>query len=210
MSKYTGPSCRICRREGMKLMLKGDRCYTEKCAFNRKPNAPGMAAAGKRMRKLSDYGLQLREKQRIRKIYGICEKQFKKYYKIAIRKPGKTGETFLQLLESRLDAVVFNLGFCDSRSQARQFVNHRHFSVNGKTVDIASYLVKQGDVIAVREKSRVIPVIKANMEAINTGTVKPWLKLDPAKFEGIFVKIPERSQLPDDIKEHLIVEFYSR
>lgn len=209
MSRYTGPVCRICRREGMKLMLKGDRCFTDKCAFSRKPSAPG-TQAGHRMRKISDYGTQLREKQRIRKMYGICEKQFRKYYKMAVEKPGKTGEMFLQILERRLDSVVYQLGYTDSRSQARQFVNHGHFQVNGKKVDIASFLVKPSDVISVKEKSRNIAAIKKHMEAADPNACKPWLSIDPAAYSGTYVSIPERSQLPEDIQEHLIVEFYSR
>ncbi|PKK91410.1 MAG: 30S ribosomal protein S4 [Candidatus Wallbacteria bacterium HGW-Wallbacteria-1] len=209
MSRYSGAVCRICRREGEKLFLKGDRCYTDKCGYTRKPTAPGFQPARGR-RKVSDYGTQLREKQKLRKAFGICEKQFKKYYQIAIRKTGKTGEVFLQLLESRLDAIVYRLGFCNSRPQARQYVNHGHFMVNDKKVDIASYLVKPGDVVAVREKSRAVVSIKNRMESIDANSIKPWLKLDPAAFSGVFVKLPERSELPEEIQEHLIVEFYSR
>lgn len=209
MSRYTGPVCRICRREGMKLMLKGDRCFTDKCAFSRKPAAPG-TQAGHRMRKLSDYGTQLREKQRIRKMYGMSEKQFRKYYKMAVRKPGKTGELFLQLLESRLDCVIYQLGYTDSRAQARQLVNHGHFQVNGKKVDIASYLLRPSDVITVKEKSRSIGVLKKRMEEADANACKPWLSIEPAAYKGTFVSVPERAQLPEDIQEHLIVEYYSR
>ncbi|NLN42365.1 MAG: 30S ribosomal protein S4 [Clostridiales bacterium] len=208
MAKYTGSVCRLCRREGTKLYLKGDRCYSDKCAFNRRPTAPGQH--GQRRRKPSEYGLQLREKQKARRIYGVLEKQFERYYEQAERMKGITGENLLQLLERRLDNVVYRLGFASSRAQARQFVLHGHISVNGSRVNIPSYLVDEGDVIAVREKSA------SNMEhfkALREGTdrvVVPWLQVDYEKLEGTVSALPTREDIDVPIQEHLIVELYSR
>ncbi|NLW41456.1 MAG: 30S ribosomal protein S4 [Tissierellia bacterium] len=208
MAKYTGSVCRLCRREGPKLYLKGDRCYSDKCSFTRRPTAPGQH--GQRRRKLSEYGLQLREKQKARRIYGVLETQFERYYKQAERMRGITGENLLQLLERRLDNVVYRLGFASSRAQARQFVLHGHITVNGKRVNIPSYLVDEGDVIAVREKSA------SNIEhfkALRDGTdrvVVPWLQVDYEKLEGTVTALPAREDIDVPIQEHLIVELYSR
>ncbi len=208
MAKYTGSVCRLCRREGTKLYLKGDRCYSDKCSFTRRPTAPGQH--GQRRRKLSEYGLQLREKQKARRIYGVLETQFERYYKQAERMRGITGENLLQLLERRLDNVVYRLGFASSRAQARQFVLHGHITVNGKRVNIPSYLVDEGDVIAVREKSA------SNIEhfkALRDGTdrvVVPWLQVDYEKLEGTVTALPAREDIDVPIQEHLIVELYSR
>lgn len=208
MAKYTGSVCRLCRREGTKLYLKGDRCYSDKCSFTRRPTAPGQH--GQRRRKLSEYGLQLREKQKARRIYGVLETQFERYYKQAERMRGITGENLLQLLERRLDNVVYRLGFASSRAQARQFVLHGHITVNGKRVNIPSYLVDEGDVIAVREKSA------SNIEhfkALRDGTdrvVVPWLQVDYEKLEGTVTALPAREDIDVPIQEHLIVELYSK
>ena len=208
MAKYTGSVCRLCRREGTKLYLKGDRCYSDKCSFTRRPTAPGQH--GQRRKKLSEYGLQLREKQKARRIYGVLETQFERYYEQAERMRGITGENLLQLLERRLDNVVYRLGFASSRAQARQFVLHGHITVNGKRVNIPSYLVDEGDVIAVREKSA------SNIEhfkALRDGTdrvVVPWLQVDYEKLEGTVTALPAREDIDVPIQEHLIVELYSR
>lgn len=208
MAKYTGSVCRLCRREGTKLYLKGDRCYSDKCSFTRRPTAPGQH--GQKRRKLSEYGLQLREKQKARRIYGVLETQFERYYQQAERMRGITGENLLQLLERRLDNVVYRLGFASSRAQARQFVLHGHITVNGKRVNIPSYLVDEGDVIAVREKSA------SNIEhfkALRDGTdrvVVPWLQVDYEKLEGTVTALPAREDIDVPIQEHLIVELYSR
>ena len=208
MARYTGPRCRLCRREGSKLFLKGDRCYSEKCAFERRSYAPGQH--GKARIKVSDYGLRLREKQRVRRIYGVKESQFRRYFSMADRQKGVTGTNLLVLLERRLDNVVYRLGFADSRSQARQLVKHGHFLVNGKRVDIPSYLVKVGDVIEVREKSKDIPPIVQAIEAVARRGVPDWLELDSDAKKGTVKAMPERSHITMPIQEHYIVEFYSK
>ena len=208
MAKYTGSVCRLCRREGTKLYLKGDRCYSDKCAIDRRPTAPGQH--GQRRRKASEYGLQLREKQKARRIYGVLEKQFERYYVQAERMKGITGENLLQLLERRLDNVVYRLGFASSRAQARQFVLHGHITVNGSRVDIPSYLVDEGDVIAVKEKSASS---MENFKVLREGTNKvvvPWLQVDYEKLEGTVSALPAREDIDVPIQEHLIVELYSR
>jgi len=209
MARYTGPVCKLCRREGMKLMLKGDRCMTPKCAFERRPFAPGMHGA-KRARKLSDYGLQLREKQKARRIYGIVEKQFRKHYEEAQRRPGATGENLLQILEMRLDNVVYRLGFADSRSQARQLVRHGHFNVNGRKTDVPSFLVKLGDNIVLRENSRAKEYFKTVQEEIRRHDAPPWLTLDISSLSGKIVSVPSRGDIDATMEEQLIVEYYSR
>lgn len=207
MAKYTGPVCRLCRREGVKLYLKGDRCYSDKCAIVRRPVAPGQH--GQSRRKTSEYGIQLREKQKARRIYGVLEKQFARYFEMAERMKGITGENLLQILERRLDNVVYRLGFASSRAQARQIVRHGHITVNGKRVNIPSYLVDVGDVIAVREKSASLELFKAARE--NAGkAVVPWLQVDYEKLEGNVVALPSREDIDVPIEEHLIVELYSR
>ncbi|MGB9802936.1 MAG: 30S ribosomal protein S4 [Desulfofundulus sp.] len=208
MARYTGPQCRLCRREGIKLYLKGDRCYTAKCALDRRPYAPG--AHGQARRKISEYGLQLREKQKARRIYGVLETQFRNYFERAERQPGITGENLLRLLERRLDNVVYRLGLASSRMEARQLVRHGHFTVNGRKVNIPSYLVRVGDVIAVREKSKDSPRIKELMERAADRTPPPWLEYDENQAQGRVVALPTRDQIDTPVQEHLIVELYSR
>lgn len=208
MARYTGPVCRLCRRENMKLYLKGDRCYSDKCAYERRNYAPGQH--GKTRAKLSDYGLRLREKQKLRRIYELTETQFKKYFKEAERQKGITGTNFLILLERRLDNVVYRLGFAQSRAQARQLVRHGHFLVNGKSVDIPSYLVKPGDTVTVREKSRNLAVINEALEALPRRGVPPWLELRKEQYEGVFKTFPTREEMDIPVQEQLIVEFYSK
>ncbi len=208
MARYTGPVCRMCRRENMKLYLKGDRCYSDKCAYERRSYAPGQH--GQRRTKLSDYGIQLREKQKIKRIYGLQEKQFKSYFKEADRQKGVTGTNFLILLERRLDNTVYRLGFANSRAQARQLVRHGHFLVNGRKVDIPSYLLRPGDVITVREKSRQLAVINDALEALPRRGMMPWLELDKDKYQGVFRSLPTREEIPLPVQEHLVVEFYSK
>jgi len=208
LARYTGPRCRLCRREGTKLFLKGDRCYSDRCAFERRSYAPGQH--GQARIKVSDYGIRLREKQRVRRMYGIQEKQFRRYFDWADRQKGVTGTNLLVLLERRLDNVVYRLGFADSRAQARQLVTHRHFLVNGKMVNIPSYLVKVGDVIEVAEKSKEILPIKTAQEALARRGVPEWLELDAEKLKGTVKSFPERSHITMPIQEQLIVEFYSK
>jgi len=206
MARYTGPVCRLCRREGMKLYLKGDRCYTDKCAIARRGYAPGQHGHNKK--KLTGYGIQLREKQKLKRVYGIMEGQFKKYFEEAERRKGITGENLLQILETRLDNVVFRMGFASSRAQARQLVRHGHFRVNGKKVNIPSYLVKVGDVISVKETSKDIAVIRENADA--NRTVPKWIEVDRDNLEGKIVALPSREDIDIPVQEHLIVELYSR
>ena len=210
MARYTGPACKICRREGVKLMLKGERCFSPKCAMepNRRPYPPGPRHA--RRRKLSEYGLQLREKQKVRHIYGVLERQFRKHYEEAERRPGATGENLLQILEMRLDNVVYRLGFADSRRQARQLVRHGHITVNGKKTDIPSYIVSPGDTIAVAEKSRNNEFFKAIAQSLGTKSPPSWLSVDPENLTGRVLAPPARSDIDPTIREQLIVEYYSR
>ncbi len=209
MARYTGPVCKLCRREGEKLFLKGNRCVTVKCSFEKKSYAPGQHGVSQRT-KLSEYGIQLREKQKVRKIYGILEKQFRNYFARADRLKGVTGENLLKLLESRLDNTIFRLGFAQSRNQARQLVLHRHFLVNGRIVDIPSFILKPGDVIMVKEKSRRLVVIHESMKRIRDEDMYSWLTLDKAKMEGVFSDIPNRADIPIQVQENLIVELYSK
>ena len=206
MARYTGPDCRLCRREGMKLFLKGDRCYTDKCAFSRRSYAPGQHGASKK--KLSNYALQLREKQKAKRIYGILENQFRLYYEKADKMRGITGESLLRLLEMRLDNVVFRLGYGNSRTEARQLVNHGHFLVNGTKVDIASFQVSVNDVINVSEKSRVTEKFKVFVE--NPKTLPNWLGATPESFEGRVISEPARTDIDVPVNETLIVELYSK
>ncbi len=209
MSRYTGPRCRLCRREGSKLFLKGDRCFSDKCSFERRSYPPGQHGQGRRM-KVSDYGIRLREKQRVKRMYGIKEEQFRGYFNEADRQRGVTGINLLVLLERRLDNTVYRLGFADSRSQARQLVKHGHFVVNGIKTDIPSYLLKEGDKIVLREKSReIVPVVQA-MEAVARRGIPEWLEFDTEKKEGTVKGMPERSHITIPIQEQLIVEFYSK
>jgi len=193
----------------MKLMLKGDRCMSPKCAVERRPGAPG-AHGAKRQRKLSDYGLQLREKQKARRVYGVLEKQFRKHYEEAQRRPGATGENLLQILELRLDNVVHRLGFADSRSQARQLVRHGHFVINGRKTDIPSFITKAGDTIVLKEQSHAKEYFKVVAEVIGKRDIPGWLNLDPRAMSGRVVSVPGRSEIDTTLEEQLIVEFYSR
>ncbi len=207
MARYTDSQCRLCRREGQKLFLKGDRCYTDKCSFTKRPIAPGQHGNAKKSR--SNYGIQLREKQKLRRIYGVLEGQFKKYFSIAEKMPGIVGENFLSTLERRLDNVVYRMGFASSRNQARQLVNHGHFTVNGHKVDIPSYLVSVNDVIAVCERSTNSPLFKAVKEGAKK-TTPSWVAVDLDKLEGTVVTMPKREDIDFDIQENLIVEWYSK
>lgn len=208
MANFLDSVCKRCRREGMKLFLKGDRCFTEKCSFERRAYAPGQH--GQRRSKLSEYGTQLREKQRAKYTYGVLERQFRKYFEQADRMKGITGENLLQLLERRLDNMSFRLGFAPSRKAARQLVRHGHVTVNGKKVNIPSYMVKQEDVIAVVEASQKNPLISASVEAAKQRGIPEWLSLDDAKFSGKVNAIPTVEQIALPIQEQLIVELYSK
>ena len=208
MARYKDEQCRICRREGQKLFLKGSRCYSDKCSVARRNYAPGQH--GQKKSKLSEYGTQLREKQKTKSFYGVGEKQFRKYFEMASNKKGITGENLLQILESRLDNVVYRLGYGSSRAQARQFVNHGHFDVNGKKVDIASYLVKAGDVISVREIKKDNKTIKENVEANSARPVPEWLEKDAETLSGKVIRLASREDVDIPVEEHLIVELYSK
>lgn len=209
MARYIGPVCRLCRREGQKLFLKGDRCYTGKCAITRRSYAPGQHGKGRK--KLSEYGLQLRAKQKTRRYYGILEKQFRNYYELAEGvKEGKTGENLLAILESRLDNVVYRLGWGGSRPEARQLVMHGHFMVNGKRVDIPSFLTKPGDIISICEGSRDISKIKSVLEANSSRPLPKWLESSNESFEAKVLSKPTREDIDLDVEETLIVELYSK
>ena len=208
MSRYKDEQCRICRREGQKLFLKGSRCYTDKCSVTRRNYAPGEHGQGRK--KISEYGTQLREKQKTKAFYGVGEKQFRKYFEMAENKRGITGEMLLQILESRLDNVVYRLGFGTSRAQARQLVNHGHFEVNGKKVDIPSYLIKAGDVITVRENKKDNKTIKENLEINAARPVPEWLEKDADKMQGKVIRLASREDVDLPVEEHLIVELYSK
>lgn len=208
MARYTGAVCKLCRREGKKLFLKGDRCYTGKCALERRAYAPGQHGQGRK--KNSEYGLQLRAKQQARRYYGIQESQFRKYFVMAEKKAGVTGENLLQICESRLDNVVYTLGWASSRAEARQLVTHAHYLVNGNKVDIPSYLLKVGDVVTIKSKSRDSEKIKAVVENNASRPVPAWLDLNRETLEAKVVAMPTREQIAADVEEHLIVEFYSK
>ncbi len=209
MARYTGPVCRLCRRERMKLFLKGDRCFKEKCAIERRAYPPGQHGQ-RRGRRTLGYGIQLREKQKVKRIYGIQERQFRTYFEKADRKKGITGENLLIALERRLDNVVYNLGFGASRTQARQLVRHGHITVDGKKVNIPSYQVKMNQTISVRESSQKNDFIKASVETARGRGVPDWLELDPENFTGRVLNLPDRDQIKIPIQEQLIVELYSR
>ncbi len=208
MARYTGPVCRICRREGAKLFLKGDRCYSQKCAYTMRPTPPGQHGQGRRG-KVSEYGTQLREKQKVKRAYGVLESQFRKYFEMASKMKGKAGENLLQLLERRLDNVTFRLGLGDSRAQARQIVMHGHILVNGKKVDIPSYIVNDGDEISVASRSASKDHFKLLKEQGEKSTPK-WLDLNLADLKGKVTALPDREDIDLTIEEHLIVELYSR
>jgi small subunit ribosomal protein S4 len=208
MAKYTGSKCRQCRREGGKLYLKGEKCFTSKCPVENRPFPPGQH--GQRRTRLSDYATQLREKQKVRRIYGVLEKQFRNYYKKAAGIKGSTGENLLQLLEGRLDNVVYRMGFASSRAESRQLVRHNGISVNGSRVNIPSYQVQPNDVIGITEKGRSQSRIASAIELAQQRGFSDWIDVDTKKVEGVYKARPERSELPADINEHLIVELYSK
>lgn len=208
MARYTDAVCKECRREGKKLFLKGDRCYTKKCALERRSYAPGQHGQGRK--KTSEYGMQLRTKQQARRFYGIQEGQFHKYFLMAERQSGVTDENLLKICESRLDNVVYLLGWANSRAQARQLVNHGHFAVNGRKTDIPSYLLRAGDIVSIREKSRDSESIKAILENCASRPVPQWLEKNAEKCEAKIVSLPERDMIEAPVEEHYIVEFYSK
>ncbi len=213
MAKYTGPVCKLCRREGQKLYLKGERCYGSKCAFERRDTPPGqhgsVFGAGRRGR-ASDYALQLREKQKVRRIYGILERQFRRYFQAALRQSGLTGSNLLSILESRLDNVVYRLGFADSRAQARQLVSHGHVVVNGRKTNIPSFLVRPNDHIEIREGSRTSTYFKQLAEILDDRSVPEWLQRDSSEMSATMLRRPERTDVDYEVNEQLIVEYYSR
>ncbi|HHY24160.1 MAG TPA: 30S ribosomal protein S4 [Clostridiaceae bacterium] len=208
MARYTGPSCKLCRREREKLFLKGERCYTDKCAINKRSYSPGQH--GQQRRKMSEYGMQLREKQKARRFYGVLEKQFRNYFIIARNMKGVTGENLLQILESRLDNVVYRLGLATSRPEARQLIRHNHFTVNGKRVNIPSCLLKPGDIVAVVEKSRSLEKFKNIVDNTGGKVVPKWLELDLDNMTGKVLSLPSREEIDLPVQEHLIVELYSK
>ena len=208
MARYTGAVCRLCRREGLKLFLKGERCYTDKCAIERRNYPPG--EHGQARPKFSEYSVQLREKQKLRRMYGVLEGQFRRYFEMADRAKGVTGETLLQLLERRLDNIVYRVGFATSRSEARQLVRHGHFRVNGKKVNVPSFLVRAGDTVSVRERSQKVARIQGALELAQRRGVPDWLEVTPESFAGRVKSLPVRSDLTMPINEKLVVELYSK
>jgi len=211
LARHTESVCRLCRRQGEKLFLKGERCLTGKCAFERRPYAPGMHGPQARwQRRPSDYSVQLREKQKARRIYGLMERQFRRYFKTAQKSPGLTGANLIVLLERRLDNVVFRLGFAESRPQARQLVNHGHFDVNGRKTNIPSFLCKPGDEIVVRDRSRGNGYFNELAQVLGSRSVPGWLSVDPSQLSGKVLATPEREQIDTPVKDQLIVGFYSR
>lgn len=208
MARYTGPVCRLCRRENEKLFLKGERCYTDMCAVTRRASAPGQHGKGRK--KVSEYGLQLRAKQKAKRYYGILESQFSKYFDMATRRQGMAGENLLKILESRFDNVVYRAGFANSRKEARQLVRHNHFTLNGKKANIPSIMLKSGDVIEVAEKSKSVSKFKSIIDA-NSSRPKPnWLNVDTNKFTASVIQLPSREDIDVNVEEHLIVELYSK
>ena len=211
MSRYTGPVCKLCRREGQKLFLKGPKCYTEKCPVERRTYPPGQhGPAHARRRKQSDYAVQLREKQKVKRIYGLHEKQFRNVFEDAAQQQGVTGENLLRLLESRLDNIIFRMGFATSRNQARQIVRHRHVEVNGRIVDVPSYLVRTGDEVALRPGHKELAMVEVSLQARTRPGVPEWLALDEKARVGRMVRVPERQDIPLAVQEQLIVELYSK
>ncbi|MBN1466123.1 30S ribosomal protein S4 [candidate division KSB1 bacterium] len=209
MARYTGADCVLCRREGMKLFLKGTKCSTNKCPFEKKGYAPGQHGQKRRF-KQSEYAVQLREKQKVKRMYGLLERQFRIYFEKAERAKGITGENLLKFLECRLDNVIYRLGMAPSRSAARQFIRHRHFMVNGKLVDIPSYQIRKGDEIQVVEKSRQMDAIHDSMKRVRDGKLVSWLSLDKAQMKGSLLEMPMRAEIPVNVNEKLIVELYSK
>lgn len=210
MARYTGPSCRLCRRERLKLFLKGERCYSEKCAVDRREYPPGQHGQSRKKYKYSDYDAQLREKQKVKRIYGVMEQQFRGYFEEANRQKGITGENLLLILERRLDNMVYRMGFASSRNEARQLIRHNHFEVNGKRVNIPSYLMRAGDVIELKEKSRKIAKVQESLEGSSRRGVPRWLEVDKDNLKGKVVALPAREELTMPINEQIIVEFYSK
>lgn len=208
MARYTGSVCRLCRREGMQLFLKGERCYTDKCSVKKRSYAPGQH--GQRRTKLSEYGIQLREKQKVKRIYGLTERQFRLYFEKAEKQKGITGENLLRSLEFRMDNVLYRGGFASSRNQARQLISHGHFLVNGRKVDIPSYFIRVGDVIRVRDQSKEIESIKNSPKRVDQRTIPNWIEFDKEKFEVIVKDLPQREEIPLNIHEQLVVELYSK
>jgi small subunit ribosomal protein S4 len=208
MARYTGPVCKLCRREGVKLFLKGDKCMAN-CTLERRNTRPGQHGGG-RPRKPSGYALQLREKQKVRRTYGVLERQFKKEFDLAARRPGKTSENFLQVLEMRLDNLVYRLGFADSRAQARQLVSHGHFAVNGRKTDIPSFIARPNDLIAVRERSKGLEYFKIRALLLAQKGVPAWLRLDTDEMSGRVITLPSRTDLELPFEEQMVVEFYQR
>ncbi len=209
MARYIDSSCRLCRREKQKLFLKGTKCFTEKCPFERRGYPPGQHGQSRRF-KVSEYGIQLREKQKVRRIYGLMETQFHNYFLKALKQTGRTGELLVKLLERRFDNVIYRLGFAPSRKTARQLIAHRHFMVNDKVVNIPSYLLNPGDVIKVRDNSKRLEVIHSSMKRVRDNAMFPWLNIDKASMTGTFLNIPERADVPLNANEQLIVELYSK
>ena len=208
MARYTGPSCKLCRREGKKLFLKGDRCLTDKCALSRRATVPGQHGAGRKT--VKEYGMQLREKQTARRYYGVQEKQFKKYYVAADKKEGIAGENLLTILECRLDNIVYRMGLASSRKEARQFVRHAHFTLNGKKVDIPSIICKPGDVIALKDKSKASEKFKGLAELMETAVVPAWLEVDKENLSAKVAQLPKREDIDFPFEEQLIIELYSK
>jgi small subunit ribosomal protein S4 len=209
MARYTAPSCRLCRRERQKLFLKGTKCFTEKCPVERRAFPPGQHGQSRRT-KISEYGVQLREKQKIRRMYGLMEGQFHNYFEKALKQTGRTGENLVKLLERRLDNTVYRLGFAPSRKTARQLINHGHFLVNGKHVDIPSFQLRPGDLVAVRQKSKNIEIVHSSMKRMKDNAMLPWLSLDKAGMVGTFLDVPTRTDIPLNADEQLVVELYSK
>ncbi len=210
MARYRGAVCRLCRREGVRLYLKGDRCFSAKCAIEKRAYPPGEQAQRRMRRRISDYGIQLREKQKLRRMYGLLEQQFRRYFGQAARRTGVTGEALLQLLERRLDNVIYRLGFAASRPQARELVNHGHFTVNDRPVNIPSYQVRPGDSISVVESSRSCPPIVAAVAGAGGRRLPPWLQIEGDAMRGTVLSIPARDEIDTQIQEELVVEYYSR
>lgn len=209
MARYTDPNCRLCRRERQKLFLKGTKCFTEKCPVERRGFPPGQHGQSRRT-KISEYGVQLREKQKVRRTYGLMERQFRNYFERARKQTGRTGEALVKLLERRFDNVIYRMGLAPSRKAARQMITHGHFMVNNRSVDIPSYLLKAGDVVQVRERSKKLDVIHSSMKRMKDTTMLPWLSLDKASMSGTFLTVPERADVPLNADEQLIVELYSK
>jgi small subunit ribosomal protein S4 len=209
MARYTGPSCKLCRREKQKLFLKGTKCFTEKCPLERKNYPPGQHGLSRRA-KVSDYSIQLREKQKVKRMYGLLETQFRNYFEVASSQKGRTGENLVRLLERRLDNIIYRTGLAASRKSARQLILHNHFKINGKTVNIPSFLLKAGDTIQVKEKSKKLKMIHESMKRIKDDMIPQWLQVDKAALKSTFLAVPERIDIPFNANEQLIVELYSK